>query len=701
MKKIYLLLWQLLYTLAATGQPCPPNIDFEQGTLANWQCFIGENTVAIPTVWTQVAPIPNRHTIVAAGSGTDPWGGFPVVSPTGGSYALKLGNDSAGAKTEKVVYNITVPAGNNSYGLIYQYAVVLQDPSHLPEEQPFFRLIAQDALTGQVIACDSLMFVSNSNLPGFRRSPRDNSVLYKDWSKGTLLIRGQAGRQINLTFQTADCTVGGHFGYAYLDVTCGDIAIQSAPCQSAAGTMLTGPEDYKQYSWYNNVYQPIDTGRIIYVHNPPPNNQFNLILTPYVGCADTISVTLPDAYFIAIRDTVLHTPCAGMATGVIQALVRGGRGPHSYQWNTIPPSSSPLASNLAAGTYIFTASDTAGCVNKDTVVLTANPPPAISCSADKTTVCAGSAAQLQAAGAGTYNWSPATGLSCTNCPAPVATVLSTTHYVVTGTDSNGCTNTAGITIDAVLHPLPGVDSTKVVCLGAPIRLGASGGLTYQWSPAATIDHPDRADPLATPTANTTYRVIIRINDCFTDTLYQTVETRPLPVLQIGNGLTGVPGETFTLNPTTNAQSIRWTPPDGLSCTDCFQPVVTLSKDIVYLAEVTDSFGCKATDTLHVDVHCDASNFFMANTFTPNNDGRNDFFFPQAHGVYTVKHFMIYSRWGEIVFSADQIPVNEESSGWNGQYKGRDLPPDVFIYVVETACADGTPVVIKGDVALVR
>jgi gliding motility-associated-like protein len=63
-----------------------------------------------------------------------------------------------------------------------------------------------------------------------------------------------------------------------------------------------------------------------------------------------------------------------------------------------------------------------------------------------TQILFGNSVTLSPSGAVTYNWLPATGLSCTNCANPVATPLFTTTYTVTGTDAAGCTNTDTVTV---------------------------------------------------------------------------------------------------------------------------------------------------------------------------------------------------------------------------------------------------------------
>jgi gliding motility-associated-like protein len=92
---------------------------------------------------------------------------------------------------------------------------------------------------------------------------------------------------------------------------------------------------------------------------------------------------------------------------------------------------------------------------------------------------------------------------------------------------------------------------------------------------------------------------------------------------------------------------------------------------------------------------------MANTFTPNGDGQNDRFYPQGTGIPKVDNFMIYDRWGEIVFSATNIMMNDQYAGWDGTFKSQALKPDVYLYVVTAACDNGSKVVLKGNVTLVR
>jgi len=62
---------------------------------------------------------------------------------------------------------------------------------------------------------------------------------------------------------------------------------------------------------------------------------------------------------------------------------------------------------------------------------------------------------------------------------------------------------------------------------------------------------------------------------------------------------------------------------------------------------------------------------------------------------------VYNRWGELMYDAQNIPVNQESYGWDGTYKGQQLKPDVFVYIISATCITGEPMEFKGDISLIR
>ena len=92
---------------------------------------------------------------------------------------------------------------------------------------------------------------------------------------------------------------------------------------------------------------------------------------------------------------------------------------------------------------------------------------------------------------------------------------------------------------------------------------------------------------------------------------------------------------------------------------------------------------------------------MANAFSPNFDGNNDYFYPTGSGVKVVKSFQVYSRWGQLLYSRTKFPPNDKKYGWDGNLNGIPQPSDTYVYVAEMICFTGENFVLKGTVELLR
>ena len=147
---------------------------------------------------------------------------------------------------------------------------------------------------------------------------------------------------------------------------------------------------------------------------------------------------------------------------------------------TIPPGAAP-------GIYTgnITVSNATGISCSKSFFLTINSAPVVAASANIPVVCTnGNGAVLTASGASTYNWLPSAGLSSTTGESVIANPASTTTYTVTGTDGNGCSNTASITIDISEPPAPPtVKITQPNCIVATgtITITSPAGSDYSYS----------------------------------------------------------------------------------------------------------------------------------------------------------------------------------------------------------------------------
>ncbi len=283
--------------------PCPDNIGFEFGDFTNWECFTGSVAVVAGSNVITVAPsapTTGRHTIIprSVPSATDQYGGFNTNAPDGSNFAVLLGNDDNGAEAERIRYTIHVPLNDSTFSVKYDYAVVFEDPSHAPAEQPRFISKLVDSATGNAIGCASLEYIATAGLPGFQTSAIDTNVKFKPWSSVFYSLRGFGGKTLYLEFTTADCTQSGHWGYAYVDVqsTCGSPVEVHYECLPPNETSLTAPPGFQFYNWWNSDYTILlGTGQQLNMNPGPPIGTIiwaELIPFNSFGCRDTLRVNL-------------------------------------------------------------------------------------------------------------------------------------------------------------------------------------------------------------------------------------------------------------------------------------------------------------------------------------------------------------------------------------------------------------------------
>ena len=369
---------------------CPPNIDFERGDFSGWTCYTGSvasvdgaNVISFnysggPT-WTRQ----EIYSAIGSAGVRDPYGNFPVVCPNGSGHSIRLGNNTAGREAEGVSYDFTIPAGANTYNLIYNYAVVFQDPGHLESEQPRLDLLVQNLTDGYAIGCSSFSFFANgSPLPGFQLSPNpggNTPVWYKNWTAVSINLDNMAGKRIRLFFKTADCTFRIHFGYAYIDVNseCSDRFEGADFCPDDNFVSVNAPYGYQSYTWFDPTFTQVLGNSQTLTLTPPPTagTQVAVVVVPYsgYGCIDTLYTTL--------YDTLSYKANAGPdKVSCNEAIVQIGVPPKPgwhYIWTPATGLSSPTVANPLATPIVTTDyhlrinHNGGGCVSWDTVTIQA------------------------------------------------------------------------------------------------------------------------------------------------------------------------------------------------------------------------------------------------------------------------------------------------------------------------------------------
>ena len=110
--------------------------------------------------------------------------------------------------------------------------------------------------------------------------------------------------------------------------------------------------------------------------------------------------------------------------------------------------------------------------------------------------------------------------------------------------------------------------------------------------------------------------------------------------------------------------------------------------------VFNAAGCSDTTCTQIDISVEVG-YSVPNAFSPNGDGVNDKVFVRGFGISKVS-FQIFNRWGELVFATTDI-----NTGWDGYYKGKLQPQDVYHYSAVVEFYTGEKLAKKGDITLLR
>ncbi len=218
-----------------------------------------------------------------------------------------------------------------------------------------------------------------------------------------------------------------------------------------------------------------------------------------------------------------------------------------------------------------------------------------------TSICFGDSVILSASGAMNYKWSPSLFLSDTNVSNPIFKGNSTKSYVVEGSDTSGCKGYDTVLIK--VNPLPIISilpKNFKKCDGDTIKLLATGGLSYQWTPSAGLNSALIANPILT-VSQASNKIFVKgtdVNGCSNvDSASYTVVQSPIVVAAPHDtfGCVGTEVQLFA----TGAKNFKWTPSAGLNKDDIANPKLSIISTLTYVVKGTDSIGCVGYDTLRV------------------------------------------------------------------------------------------------------
>lgn len=268
------------------------------------------------------------------------------------------------------------------------------------------------------------------------------------------------------------------------------------------------------------------------------------------------------------------------------------------------------------------------------------------------------------------------------------------------TDFLGCIDSfqRTVVVDSAGGIFFDVDKTEV-CLGEEFdfrgNFSAAGYNSIQWMFGDGINIPDSTQVLHSYEQAGTYDVRFAADyRICPDTFYErTVVVKPYPKVYIGEDTAICPnGTPIFIKDIVEEPGVSYT---WHTSTKDVTPGIYVRSPGVY-SVTAELDGCTAADTLEVKKDCYIN---IPNVFTPNGDGRGDYFLPRQLLSRSVSEFemIIYNRWGEKVFETTSL----NGRGWDGKYGGEDLPVGVYIYQMKVAFTNGTTERYQGNVTMLR
>ena len=540
-----------------------PNLGFEYNNLTNWNSYY-DSTFALPTTNAAgtanatitgvpksrgVAAIPGLYTTgyykkgigpfknwirtTSANQGNDPYGNFPVVCPFQGAgrHSVKIGTDSINdvgvygrSAAQGITYNIKIPANNQKFKIVYYYAIDLESPSgHTCAEMPFFQADVFDSITQTSVApcssfglniCDAISndttkWGSWNKSKIFHDVYGDGSELdtiyYMKWTPATVIAKNMGGRTVTLRFTSAGCTLGAHFGYAYVDLDTTASALNGDTlryCPRDTCFNFVPPPGYKTYEVSDSFLTPSGKDTLVSLISitptisdptiplcgkllPKVNSILKVILIPPngFGCIDTLYYFI-DTFPTHILPSIVSpndSICAGKTMTLTDAYAGLTWVSDSTNKATIG-SSSGLLTAVANGidTIQYLGNNKYGCPDTTKKIIYVGGLQ-LSSLYGKNGVCLGDTIHLSDSISG-GTWSSSNTSVATVSATGVVSGLTYGTVTITYSFANsfGCTSSVTKNLQIGIPPLTAIVGNNSFCTGHPDTLtNATAGGTWE------------------------------------------------------------------------------------------------------------------------------------------------------------------------------------------------------------------------------
>jgi gliding motility-associated-like protein len=417
--------------------------------------------------------------------------------------------------------------------------------------------------------------------------------------------------------------------------------------------------------------------------------------------ADTVTIIVGA---IPVEYDTLNLECQNANDGAIYATPTDNSGPYTFTWtngnnDTIQTSTglSDSVINLGIGNYSVTVTNLLGCTASHIYTITA-PAYNAAFSYLPGLICDGTTVTFNNLSTGTiqsYFWDFGDGATST-AKDPTHLYGGPGDYTVTlviqlsptcfDSSSQNVSVHPNIIVNADVTPPP-------YCVGAEIQftdnsIGNPGQWNWSFGDGATSNVQD---PSHAYQSEGSYHVYVSMTDQFcgagADSFNLNLFNVPVPSLRDDTVLCS--GEVQLLSANATGTSYLWSTGETTAdITYTMQP----GDNTVWVK--VDNNGCAGYDSVFFKNHCV---MLLPTAFSPNDDGKNDWFRPLGSSVQTFD-FIVYNRWGQQVFSKSSGDIHD---GWDGTLNGEPQPIGVYVYYLAGTFISGENFTLKGNFTLVR
>lgn len=447
---------------------------------------------------------------------------------------------------------------------------------------------------------------------------------------------------------------------------------------------------------FDNLTEGLENVVLTFPISDPCGNITPLVVTLYIQDVPPLAVSINGATIACPGDPIQLT-----------TTVSGGVTPYQYTWSTGETTSfinfTPTATqtiNVQVSDACSSSPATASIV----VTVPQYPPISITVSNDVTEICPylpQDFGVLATGGTGAYNYQwTANGLPFSAMDSISVAPGITTNYVISVSDNCG-----NLAVDSILYTITSPPLTVQtngpiqICPGdsAYLFVTASGGFGnyyYLWTQTSQTTTGIWVNPVAT----TSYFVQVS-DEC------QTFYVTGVAVVQVVKPtadfwvMTHYPTENLStsfLNQSQNAWAYVWNFGDGSANSFMVNPthIFTDPGDYLVTLVATDQKGC--TDSISKWIHVIPERYiYIPNSFTPDQDGCNEFFFGAFTGLMS-GHFYLYDRWGELIFESTDLNFK-----WDGTYKGEPVQIGTYSWYFVYEIGKGIFEDLTGHVNVIR